>query len=49
MDYSNKKIYWAAVAVRIILGVVFIYAAYVKLKEPWELFARPSASTSFCR
>ena len=39
MDYSNKKIYWAAVAVRIILGVVFIYAAYVKLKDPWELFA----------
>jgi uncharacterized membrane protein YphA (DoxX/SURF4 family) len=39
MDYSNRKIYWAAVAVRVILGVVFIYAAYVKLKEPWELFA----------
>jgi uncharacterized membrane protein YphA (DoxX/SURF4 family) len=39
MDYSNKKIYWAAVAFRVILGVVFIYAAYVKLKDPWELFA----------
>ena len=39
MDYSNKKIYWAAVAFRIILGGVFIYAAYVKLKDPWELFA----------
>lgn len=39
MDYSNKKIHWAAAAVRIILGVVFIYAAYVKLKDPWELFA----------
>ena len=24
---------------RIILGVVFIYAAYVKLRDPWELFA----------
>jgi uncharacterized membrane protein YphA (DoxX/SURF4 family) len=39
MDYSNRKIYWAAVTVRLILGAVFIYAAYVKLKDPWELFA----------
>lgn len=26
-------------ALRILLGVVFVYAAYVKLKDPWELFA----------
>ena len=24
---------------RIALGVVFVYAAYLKLKDPWELFA----------
>ncbi len=39
MDYSNSRIRWAAVALRVILGGVFIYAAYVKLKDPWELFA----------
>lgn len=26
-------------AARIILGAIFIYAAYVKLRDPWELFA----------
>ena len=31
--------YCAAVAFRVILGVIFIYAGWVKLKEPWELFA----------
>jgi uncharacterized membrane protein YphA (DoxX/SURF4 family) len=39
MDYSNRNIHWAAVAVRVILGAVFIYAGYVKVREPWELFA----------
>jgi uncharacterized membrane protein YphA (DoxX/SURF4 family) len=39
MDYSNSKVRWAAVALRVILGGVFIYAAYVKLRDPWELFA----------
>jgi putative oxidoreductase len=39
MDYSSKKLYWIAFAIRVILGVVFVYAAYVKLKDPWELFA----------
>jgi uncharacterized membrane protein YphA (DoxX/SURF4 family) len=24
---------------RIVLGVVFVYAAYVKLRDPWQLFA----------
>src|SRR5215469_8811724 len=24
---------------RIVLGAVFVYAAYVKLRDPWELFA----------
>ncbi len=26
-------------AARIVLGAVFIYAAYVKLRDPWQLFA----------
>jgi uncharacterized membrane protein YphA (DoxX/SURF4 family) len=39
MDYSSKKLYWIAFAIRVILGVTFVYAAYVKLKDPWELFA----------
>ena len=39
MDYSSKKLYWIAFAIRVILGVIFVYAAYVKLKDPWELFA----------
>ncbi len=39
MDYSNKKLHWTAFAIRVILGVIFIYAAYTKLRDPWELFA----------
>lgn len=30
---------WLRLALRLLLAVVFIYAAYVKLKEPWLLFA----------
>jgi uncharacterized membrane protein YphA (DoxX/SURF4 family) len=26
-------------AARIVLGAVFVYAAYVKLRDPWQLFA----------
>lgn len=26
-------------AARVVLGAVFIYAAYVKLRDPWQLFA----------
>lgn len=29
----------ALIALRIILGAVFLYAAYVKLREPWLVFA----------
>lgn len=39
MGYSNRAIYWTAFGLRVILGGIFIYAAYVKLKDPWELFA----------
>jgi uncharacterized membrane protein YphA (DoxX/SURF4 family) len=30
---------WFLLAGRVILGAVFIYAAYTKLREPWMLFA----------
>jgi uncharacterized membrane protein YphA (DoxX/SURF4 family) len=39
MASSNSTLSWGAFAVRVVLGGIFIYAAYVKLKDPWELFA----------
>jgi len=30
---------WLLLAGRLILGVVFVYAGYVKLRQPWMLFA----------
>ena len=30
---------WTLLALRAILGVVFIYGGYVKLRDPWALFA----------
>ena len=37
---SSDRI-WRAVGIplRLVLGAVFVYAAWVKLREPWELFA----------
>ncbi len=37
---SSSKV-WRAIALllRVALGGVFVYAAWVKLREPWELFA----------
>ena len=37
--FSNK--YWRALALvlRIALGGIFIYAAWAKLRDPWELYA----------
>jgi uncharacterized membrane protein YphA (DoxX/SURF4 family) len=29
----------AALVLRVLLGVIFVYAAYSKLKDPWALFA----------
>ena len=36
---SSKAIRWLTLALRIILGGIFIYAAYSKLKDGWILFA----------
>jgi uncharacterized membrane protein YphA (DoxX/SURF4 family) len=39
MVFSNNVVRTLALVLRIALGAVFVYAAYVKLREPWELFA----------
>ncbi len=39
MDLLSKPVRWIALALRVILGAIFVYAAYVKLRDPWELFA----------
>jgi uncharacterized membrane protein YphA (DoxX/SURF4 family) len=40
MDSSQSKpLRWTLLALRAILGVVFIYGGYVKLRDPWALFA----------
>jgi len=39
MTFSSKAWRAAAVALRIALGAVFVYAAWVKLGMPWQLFA----------
>src|ERR1035441_9172255 len=40
MPFSrNKLLQIAVVVLRVVLGGIFIYAGYVKLAEPWQLFA----------
>ena len=39
MDSPNKTLRWIVVILRLALGAIFIYAGYVKLREPWALFA----------
>jgi len=39
MASSSKSVRVAAILIRVALGAIFVYAGYVKLKEPWELFA----------
>jgi uncharacterized membrane protein YphA (DoxX/SURF4 family) len=39
MTFSNNRTGIAALILRIALGVIFIYAAWMKLREPWALFA----------
>jgi len=35
----NKVLRITTVVLRVVVGLVFIYAAYVKLRDPWALFA----------
>jgi uncharacterized membrane protein YphA (DoxX/SURF4 family) len=45
MDFSRSKILYAVILVlRTVLGAVFVYAGYVKLRDPWQLFAAGIAS-----
>jgi putative oxidoreductase len=45
MTFSRSKILPMVVAaLRIVLGGIFIYAGYIKLRDPWQLFAASIAS-----
>jgi uncharacterized membrane protein YphA (DoxX/SURF4 family) len=35
----NKVLRITTVVLRVVVGLVFVYAAYVKLRDPWALFA----------
>jgi putative oxidoreductase len=37
--YQSKTLRGTLLALRVILGAVFIYAGYLKLRDPWALFA----------
>jgi uncharacterized membrane protein YphA (DoxX/SURF4 family) len=39
MTSPNKTLRIVALVLRLALGVIFIYAAWIKLREPWALFA----------
>ena len=39
MAISNKALRWIAFWLRVALGAIFVYAAWVKLRLPWQLFA----------
>src|SRR5215212_7997371 len=39
MASRNKTLRWIVVILRLALGAIFIYAAWVKLSLPWQLFA----------
>jgi uncharacterized membrane protein YphA (DoxX/SURF4 family) len=40
MDFSkNKVLKIVVILLRVALGGVFLYAGYVKLRDPWQLFA----------
>jgi putative oxidoreductase len=39
MDTSGKALRWVTFWLRVALGVIFVYAAWVKLRLPWQLFA----------
>lgn len=45
MTFSRSRILpWTVVALRVILAGIFVYAGYVKLRDPWQLFAASIAS-----
>jgi uncharacterized membrane protein YphA (DoxX/SURF4 family) len=36
--YQNKPLRQILLAIRVVLGAVFVYGGYVKLRAPWALF-----------
>jgi uncharacterized membrane protein YphA (DoxX/SURF4 family) len=38
-SFPNRILYRVLLALRMILGAVFVYAAWTKLRDPWQLFA----------
>ena len=36
---TNSALRWAALVLRVVLGAIFVYAAWAKLRLPWQLFA----------
>ena len=44
MDFSRNKVKIVLLILRVALGGIFMYAGYVKLKDPWQLFAAGVAS-----
>jgi uncharacterized membrane protein YphA (DoxX/SURF4 family) len=38
-SYPNKPLRWTLLALRVIVGAVFLYGGYVKFQAPWALFA----------
>jgi uncharacterized membrane protein YphA (DoxX/SURF4 family) len=45
MAFSKSKLLKTVqIALRVALGVIFIYAGWVKLQDPWQLFAAGVAS-----
>src|SRR5580704_7440548 len=38
-SYPNRTLRWTLVVLRVIVGAVFLYGGYVKLRDPWALFA----------
>jgi len=36
---SSKLVRFTLIALRVALGAIFVYAAWVKLRDPWQLFA----------
>jgi uncharacterized membrane protein YphA (DoxX/SURF4 family) len=47
MDTSAKVLRWAAIVLRTALAGIFIYAAYTKLRDPWQVFAMSIATFQF--
>jgi len=36
--YQNRVLRGILLAIRVVLGAVFVYGGYVKLRLPWALF-----------